>query len=247
MLQRLAVLISVLLFFASNAMAQNVTGYDTMPDPILFLLREPAVQDDLALTESQIQQLTKLNESLDAKMLGSRANKTKEEANAITTEVMETTRAAIAKFFTKDQLMRLRQIKFRLRGISFVLLPDIVKVMKLTKEQQDAISAATESANQKVKKVYSNEFQGAERQAESERVIVAARKEEQKTILATLNQSQKLKLSELIGEEFDSNSLGEVAFKAPQLIDSDEWVNCEGLELSDLRGKVVALHFFAYG
>ena len=247
MLRRLAVLISMLLAFASNAMAQNVTGYDTMSDPILFLLREPAVQYDLALTETQRQQLTELNESLDATMLGSRANKTQEEANKMTTEVMEKTRTAITKIFTKDQLMRLRQIKFRLKGISFVLLPDVAQALELTEEQQETILAATKTANEKVKKVYSNEFQGTEKQAESNRVMIAARKEEQETILETLDQSQKLKLAELIGEEFDSNSLGEVAFKAPQLIDSGEWINSEGLELSDLRGKVVALHFFAYG
>jgi len=237
----------VILVLSPHVEAQNVTGYDTMPEPSLFLLREPAVWDDLALTESQISQLVELNESLDALMLGSRANKSQDEADEMTRKVMETTRAAIAKQFTKDQQMRLQQIKFRLKGISFVLLPDVAKELGLSEEQLESIHSTTTAADERVKKVFSNEFQGPEKQAESQRVMIAARKEEQAAIFEVLEDEQKRKLSMLVGEPFDSASLGAVAFKAPQLIDSGEWINTDGLELSDLRGKVVALHFFAYG
>ncbi len=247
MFQRYGLLFSILLVCCPSASAQNVTGYDIMPDPILFLLREPAVQEDLELSESQLSQLIQLNESLDALMLGARANKSMEEAQDMTSEVMETSRTAIAELFTKDQQIRMQQIKLHLKGISSVLLPEIAKAMELTKGQQETILKATIDANEKIKKVSSSEFPGEEAHAKSQRVMIAARKEEQETIFELLDASQKRKLTELVGEPFDSKLLGRVAFKTPKLIDSGEWINTDGLEIADLRGKVVALHFFAYG
>jgi hypothetical protein len=34
---------------------------------------------------------------------------------------------------------------------------------------------------------------------------------------------------------------------APELKDVDEWLNSKPLQLRDLRGKVVALHFWTFG
>lgn len=52
--------------------AQNVTGYGTMSDPFLFLLREPAVHDDLGLTREQKRRLVEINRSFDGLLLASR-------------------------------------------------------------------------------------------------------------------------------------------------------------------------------
>ena len=51
----------------------------------------------------------------------------------------------------------------------------------------------------------------------------------------------------LIGPRFDPSALGRVSFKAPELASGDEWINSDALKLADLRGKVVALHFYAFG
>lgn len=247
MFRRCGLLFLVLVMLCPCAAAQNVTGYQTMPNPILFLLREPAFQKELKLSESQLSRLIELNESMDAQLLGSRANKSPEESQRMANEVMEKTLAVVSELFNEDQIARTRQIRYRLRGISFVLQPEAVEALELSQEQQDTILAAVTEANKKVKEVSSSEFQGREAEAKSRKLVLAARKEEQETILGELNGSQKQTLSELIGEPFEIESLGQAIFKAPELIDSGEWINTDGLKISDLRGKVVALHFFAYG
>ena len=54
--------IAVSLALAPSSVAQNVSGYGMMPDPFLFLVREPAVHEDLGLTREQIGRLTETNQ-----------------------------------------------------------------------------------------------------------------------------------------------------------------------------------------
>jgi hypothetical protein len=35
--------------------------------------------------------------------------------------------------------------------------------------------------------------------------------------------------------------------KAPEIVEIEEWINSKPLKLKDLRGKVVALHFWTFG
>jgi hypothetical protein len=41
--------------------------------------------------------------------------------------------------------------------------------------------------------------------------------------------------------------LGFVKFKAPELDGKDGWLNSEPLTMAQLRGRVVALHFWTFG
>ncbi len=247
MIKRFGLLLLLVVVFSPTVTAQNVTGYGSMDDPFLFLLREPAVHADLGLSDLQRRELVELNESLDATLLGSRANKTPEEAQQMTREVLEKSRAAVAKLLTESQQQRIQQISYRIKGISFVLLPEPAARLKLSQQQQEEIQAAVSEANEKVNEVSSNEYQGPEAQAAAMKVINAARKQEEETIFGMLDDDQKRELASLIGGPFEFSQLGRVAFKAPPLIDSGQWINSEGLQVEDLRGKVVALHFFAYG
>lgn len=243
----LAILLPVLFIFSSAASAQNVTGYGSMPDPTLFLLREPAVHFDLKLDPKQLDRLYELNDSLDTAILGSRNKAPSEETQQKAREVNQETIDLITEIFSKEQLVRLTQISYRLKGMSFVLIPEVAKKLDLTTEQQEDIQSVVDDVRGKISKVQSREFKGAKAERESQRVITAARKEEQENILAILDNTQKREFVRLVGEPFDNSSLGAASFKAPELVESGQWVNSEPAKLSDFKGKVVALHFFAFG
>ena len=240
-------LLAVLLCFSPTLEAQNVTGYDSMPDPFLFLLREPAVHKDLGLNASQLQRLTELNDSVDDAILGSRNKGNGEDVQRQTRAVNEKSRSGVTEIFSAAQLQRLRQITFRLKGMSFVVTPEAAAELQLTDKQEKTIKKAIADAREKLSKVQSREHQGERAHREAQRVAAAARKREQVEILTALNDRQKQTMVKLIGKPFDPASLGRASFKAPEIIDSSEWVNSAGMELSDLRGKVIALHFYAYG
>ena len=45
----------------------------------------------------------------------------------------------------------------------------------------------------------------------------------------------------------DTPQLVAMKIKAPEIVGIEEWINSKPLQLKDLRGKVVALHFWTFG
>ena len=72
------------------ATAQNVSDYDIMPDPILLLLREPAVQKDLGLTRKHTIRLYEINHSFGRDLLAARNLQSEENRETIAKAVKET-------------------------------------------------------------------------------------------------------------------------------------------------------------
>jgi peroxiredoxin len=69
----------------------------------------------------------------------------------------------------------------------------------------------------------------------------------EKKALAVLNDHQHRRLEELLGRAFDFSKVKQVAVKAPDLTGIEGWINSRPLTLSQLRGKVVVLHFWTFG
>ena len=242
----LLTLAALILASGTNVQAQNVSGYAMIPEPLMFLLREPAVHRDLQLTESQKRNLQRLNDSLDGQLLASR-NRRPAEAQGMTDEALKKTRDALEQVLTEKQRVRLQQIAYRLRGMSFVIMPKAAEALELTEEQSSEIQQLVKDTREKVRAATSGTYQGPDAHAKQQQAVMDARRAEQDGIIAALTETQKRRVNELVGERFDPNRLGEVSFKAPELSDGDIWINSESLKLDELKGKVVAVHFWAFG
>ena len=213
----------------ASAFGQNVSGYRRFPDPFLFLLREPAIHQELKLKADQLRQLTKINESFDGVLLRTR-NIPVSKGQPYIVSARSKTRAELSKVFTPEQQERLAQITRRLRGDAFLQSAAARQQLKLSKEQETKISELLEQSGKDAE----------ENKKKDRRQSIAAQ------VQAILDSRQRQTLKELLGSPFDVSRLGRVTFKAPD-VQGDEWVNSKPLELKDLRGKVVALHFWAYG
>ena len=66
-------------------------------------------------------------------------------------------------------------------------------------------------------------------------------------IAAMLSRQQLDKLRDVLGPPVDASTVGYVKFKAPELDGKDGWLNSPPLTMSQLRGQVVALHFWTFG
>ena len=62
----------------------------------------------------------------------------------------------------------------------------------------------------------------------------------------TLTRRQQQLWIELLGKKIEVSKLGHLRFKAPEFDGQDGWFNSTPLTLRQLKGKVVALHFYAF-
>jgi peroxiredoxin len=245
---RYGLLLLILAFVGSAApcSGQNVTDYNTMAEPLLFLLREPAVLRDLALTREQRSQLTALNEKYDGELLSTR-NVPPEQGYPRVAKVLTASRDAVASMLDGQQRTRLRQLTYRVRGISFVLNPDAAAELKLTADQQERIENIIRTTRKRIADLQ-HELREAKTSAqEATDLANEARTDEQLKVFEQLTDSQRKTLVALIGPPFDLAELGHVSFKAPEFSSKGTWINSPPLQLTSLRGQVVVVHFYAFG
>ncbi|MCA9149528.1 MAG: redoxin domain-containing protein [Planctomycetales bacterium] len=226
--------------------AQNVTGYDAIPEPLLFLVREPAVHAELQLTKQQHRELTKLNSQFDADLLASRLWPAEKSASRFA-EVLAATRKHLAAKLDKQQQERLQQIGYRTRGIGFVLLPDAAQTLALTDKQRLEIEGLIRATQEEISSVQKELSAGKRNAKEANQTANDLQVKQQRDVLAVLTSEQQQQVVQLVGSSFDLNRLGQVSFKAPELVSSPTWINSKPLMIADLKGKVVALHFWTFG
>lgn len=235
----------ILLTAGSWCAAQNVASYRSMPDPYLLLLREPAVHEDLLLSDDERLQLGRLNDEIDGPLLSLR-NWPSEKATQKMAELAERTRARTQQILHERQLQRLDQIMLRVRGIKLVLTPSVAERLKLTPKQTSQIEEIVKRTPKEIAELQ-KQLQDGEPADPIEEQAVRVQEEEQTRVLKQLTTAQRRQLVALLGRSFDPSRLGRVSFKAPELIDTGTWINSKPLRIADLRGQVTVLHFFAFG
>lgn len=222
------------------ALAQNVSGYDAIPNPYLLLLREPAVHQDLKLKSTQKQELLKLNAELDGELLAMR-NWPAEKSDAKFSELVAQTRTRLESILDRDQIERISQIMLRLKGIESVLLPIVGERLRLSSEQREAIEEIVKDSRDRLDKLRNR----ARAPATDEVKKIIEQRHSQ--VLGNLSDLQKKELAGMLGARFDPSKLGRVSFKAPEFTGTGEWINTEPLTVAGLRGQVVAVHFWTFG
>lgn len=227
------------------AIGQNVTGYQTMNDPFLFLIREPVVWKDLALSPQQRQLLQQFNGEQDGRLLATR-NKKPQDALPVMEAIAAASRQKISELFDDRQRGRLKQITLRLRGVRLVTIPEVVSELALSEQQQSTMNERFRADDAKLQSLRERQT-GSESQQKSVANANAIQHEEQQAVLATLTAEQNAKLAKLVGAAFAFDELGKARFKAPSIDVAGGTVN--GPLPTNAAGEgdlVTVVHFFAF-
>jgi len=129
-------------------------------------------------------------------------------------------RTQLDTVLSADQARRFDQLVMQARGAKALVAPDVRERLKLEDDQIEQL-----------------------------RSIVAAAKGgtlDSQKVFALLNDEQRSELSSMFGKRFDVNQVTYVGCAAPELRGVDAWINSRPLSLSQLRGKVVVVHFWAF-
>ncbi len=166
----------------------------------------------------------------------------------------------IAATLTGEQSARFDQITLQARGFKALVSSEIAERLKLTPEQTAAIAGLLAGSQPSIggQETGGGTSAGARRAGSSQTSTTnpaaakpASRAESRaptsQEILDLLEPRQKVQLDQMAGQPFDFSHVKRIGCQAPELRGLDGWINSEPLSLAALRGKVVAVHFWAFG
>lgn len=216
-------------------------------NPGVFLLRDPLVQAELQLTTKQKAAAADLaaefNESIwrfrDASIDSEVALK---EARTVNSQM----EPRLSELLNPRQRDRLTGIALQIQGTDALGFSSTVQKLSLTSEQQERIAKLSASAQTAIKKVRAQAV-GSSNLAELNRQVEKLQVGLQRDLQAVLTKSQRERWAELRGSPVELSKLQPLTARAPELRGVNTWVNSEPLTLEELRGKVVALHFWTFG
>ncbi len=193
---------------------------------VVQLVRDPMAQKELNLDKLQRAKITALVAEVEYPLFLLRdypADQKQSERNALAEQV----EAGLKTTLEQPQRQRLSELLLRAQGYPALVAPPYSEALKLSTSQVDGITKLLKSAR------------------EAKVGTPAANVEKQ--ILATLSSEQSDTLAKLAGSPFDFTRVQQVACQAPELRDVERWINTEPLSFAKLKGRVVAVHFWAFG
>ncbi|MHC4168762.1 MAG: redoxin domain-containing protein, partial [Planctomycetota bacterium] len=214
-----------------------------VPHPITSLLRSGRIHRELRLTPDIIRQVEQAADEVDRPLWRLRdlpPDKRNEQAG----KLIDQLKMRLSESLTARQMDRLDQIVWQAQGIEAILEPEVATQLGLSAEQTASIFALLSGAYKRIAEVRLNT------QIRSEPVKTAyirrIQAETQQNITAVLNSAQQSAFAALIGRPIDLSQVRSVACKAPEIA-AETWINSSPVSLSDLKGKVTVVHFYAFG
>jgi len=215
-------------------------------DPAWSLIHEPAVEQELKLSPAKSRELRSLLDGFDSRFFPLRNRPPAEAAKGVTETLAELT-GKLESLLSAAQFRRLTEIHARQQGTAALLRPGLESRMEFAPQQKEKLEQVISETLAKAKELEQRAANGEPR-GPLEKQYAALKQDELKAVAGMLSVSQKSIWQKSLGRDFDLMKLGHARFKAPELIDSGEWLNAEQpVTLDALAGKVVVLHFYAFG
>jgi len=229
---------------ASNSEGSDNTYASLVPHYLLGLVHAPEVQGELKLTNEQVQKLELLFREIDAKWFPARLLPSSEQQATIN-KLEQEVRNWFKVNTSTEQQERLLQLEYYAQSSRMLLRNDVRKQIGLELSQQSQLATLARETDDAQQKLSRTQF-GDPAINELQIKFDAAYKAEQGALTKLLTVEQRQKLNQILGPSFDPSNLKRIYAMAPEFDKVENWINTEPLEMKDLRGKVVMLHFYAF-
>lgn len=214
-----------------------------VPHPITSLLRSKTIHRELELSATKINEVESVVSEIDLPLWHLR-DLPLQKRNEAAAPLINQLSSKLARILSGRQLERLNQLVWQARGIDVILEPQVALRLNLSPEQTGRIRTLLNISYSKITSLQNN----IEINSKSNRTAYLQKlhAETQRNILSVLNSYQQNTFSILIGRPFDLSQVRSIACKAPEF-EIDTWINSPPVRLSELRGKVTVVHFYAFG
>ncbi len=223
----------------------SVGGSDNAADatnPIVQLVNDPGVQKELGLSTAQTAKINDAYAKVRTRLWLLRDVGTGPAA-AEKGELLASFESALPTLLEPAQRERLDQLVVRARGWQGITAEPAASRLQLSADQKAKITAINQRTLEEIQKIGSSNDSPAARQKAMQEVRTAEGTE----IQNLLSNEQRLTLRTLVGAPYDLSRVQPLSYQAPELAEVDAWINTEPLDMPDLRGRVVAYHFWAFG
>lgn len=210
-----------------------------------LLLHETAAIAELKLSVSQQASFQSQLDKLDLQYFPLR-NKPTEVALEGISKLVSEARAQLKTLLSASQQKRLNELRLQQLGNRALLQEDVVQKLGYSDSQKQKIREINEATQAAVAAIQKEASDGKPRKG-LEQKHTQLQVDQQKKIVAVLKPEQVKALKAMYGAPFNLSKLGQLKFKPPELVDSGEWVNSSPQSLEQLKGKVVVVHFYAFG
>lgn len=214
-------------------------------DPVWSLLHEPALARELRLSAAQQPRFRALLDEHDARLFPLR-NRSGDDAARDVTAVIDALLEQVQGVLDNRQWRRFTEVRTRLYGTTAILRPGLGERLELTGDQRERVERVVFAAARAVTDLEKRAADGEPRGPLEER-YAELRKDEMRDVAAILTPAQRSAWQRALGRDFDLGSLGQPTYRAPELVDSGHWVGGEPVRLAALAGRVVVVHFYAFG
>ena len=234
----------------STKLSSKQSAEDTPPEvpavPFLTLglIRDPAVHSELGLDTKQISGVQTAIAQVDQPFWRLRDIPVKDCSKELDT-LLTNLRRSLKLELNSRQFERFEQLILQARNWKAVVTPDVAERLKLSTDQVSRLRALLADVPRQREE---NEktligLSAANQEAARNKQL----KLESKKFAEVLTSQQQAQLGQLLGKPFDLDRVTKVGCVAPEMQNVSAWINAQPMTMEQLRGKVVVVHFWAFG
>jgi peroxiredoxin len=215
-----------------------------IPHPMTSLLRSRGIQKELRLFSAEtLDQIEKEVSDVDLPLWRLR-DLPSDERNDQALALIDQLERRLSGILTAPQWERFNQIVWQAQGADALLEPEVSGRLGLSVRQINTISSYVYTGHSRISDLQRN----AGIRSESERLmhIKQVQMETQQHLRNALNSMQKDAFTRLLGRRVNLSQVKSIGCKAPD-IEVDTWINSAPVKLSEFKGKVTVVHFYAFG
>ncbi|MEM6473439.1 MAG: redoxin domain-containing protein, partial [Planctomycetota bacterium] len=170
-----------------------------------------------------------------------------DERREVIRKATESLETQLSGVLDASQFARLEQLRNQALGTRMVVRKQTAFDLGLSASQVEQLYSEFRESDAAAAELNEKMQRGEIESVEAAKKLAAIKKREQDAFADSLTNEQRRKLSGETGKPFDFSRVDRMYPKAPELtMEGGQWLQSSGGRLEDLRGKVVAVHFYAF-